>query len=60
MNKCDIIRNLIQITGNMRGHQNRMFFILCVLSENIQNLVPEYRIQTACRLIQNEKLRIVA
>lgn len=59
MNERNVIRYFLKIAGDMGGHQDRMVLVLDELQEDIQNIIPYYRIQAACGFIQDKQLRIV-
>ena len=59
MNKSNIVCYFFQIRCDMRGHQNRMVFILNKVKKYIKNIIPHHRIEATCRFIQNQQFRLM-
>ena len=59
MDEHDIVRNLLQVAGDVGGHQNGVVLLLNKVQQHIQNVVPDHRVQTAGGFVQDQQLGVV-
>ena len=59
MDEHDVVRNLLQIAGDVGGHQNGVVLLLNKVQQHIQNVVPDHRVQAAGGFVQDQRLGVV-
>src|SRR5659263_378422 len=59
MDKCDIVCDFFEVTGNMGREKDGVLLVLYEFQENIQYLVADDRVKTARSFIKNQKFGVV-
>ena len=59
MDEHDVVRNLLQIAGDVEGHQNGVILLLNKVQQHIQYVVPDHRVQAAGGFVQDQQLGVV-
>ena len=59
MKKCDIVCNLVEVTYDMGRNQNGTLFLLNKIQKDIQNFIPDDRVQTTGSFVENQQLSVM-